>query len=873
MAGETEIERMVVRLIGDATQYQTMLREAQEATARAANEVKNAGTRMESVQRRLEAVGHSMTRVGRRMSLMVTAPLAGIAALATRESVGFGGALTKMQSLVGLSAEEVQGFREEILKLAPAVGKSPVELAEAMFFITSAGMRGAQALETLTITSKAAAMGMGDTKSVADAVTSAINAYGQANLSATQATEILTAAVKEGKSEASSFAPVMGQILPTANELGISFDQAAGAIAFMTKATGSAGIAATGLRGVMTQIIRPNRQLTKLVPWLTTEWYKQSIAIRGLHPTLMLLKERLEEQHIPLSRVFSDIEGLNAVLQLTGPNAAVAAEVIRSVGESAGIVATGFQFWEATMGAGFAKRMAEIRVLLINLGEMLAPVMSNLIDWSTMLIRAWENMSPATQRVVAVMAALLAAIGPTLTILGTMAITIGALGGPLTGVCRAVQLLTTAMMGLSAAQALTIVGLAALAAGAIYAAFQLGKTAVAEADLHHEAERYLEDLRNFHAEDTLRVNRLQQLAEAQKLDNYEVREAKDLIKVLTERYGDFGAVLDETTGKLKLNAEAMSGLAMKMRVEKIIAMAGEVKEVYENIRATNDAITALSEKTGVLNALSNAIKGAGLEAERSKLTQQFKDLRKELAAAVGGESEMVDLTRYIVGVYSPEMISAALTKKLTEAAKDAGEAAGEAAKDAGEAVGNKFVEGLEWGIEIQELLDWMDLQDKAMRRAAALAREVETPQEKYNRRIKELGGLLEMLGPKFEETYRRQMKAAKKELDEATKDRTAQIRVNVDYGGVQALEAGSAAAKAFAAGYLESIGGIPRMAPQETGATTGKAVPVVVRDVYGGLVGAPGELFPENITKLLERIAEATEGTDEKLDLEPAEID
>ncbi|BCV00221.1 MAG: hypothetical protein CM15mV33_840 [uncultured marine virus] len=61
---------------------------------------------------------------------------------------------------------------------ASETGRGPQELADAMFFIASAGLRGATAMEVLNASAKAAAIGLGQTKAVADAATSAVNAYG-----------------------------------------------------------------------------------------------------------------------------------------------------------------------------------------------------------------------------------------------------------------------------------------------------------------------------------------------------------------------------------------------------------------------------------------------------------------------------------------------------------------------------------------------------------------------------------------------------------------------------------------------------------------------------------------------------------------------
>ena len=122
MATETELERMVLRLVTDVEGYIRPLKEAVSQTKTAADRVKAYGAQIEKFGRQLQAVG-------RKMSLYVTAPLIGLGTLASHEFATLEASLAKTIGLVGLSEETVASFRREILALAPAVGKAPAELA------------------------------------------------------------------------------------------------------------------------------------------------------------------------------------------------------------------------------------------------------------------------------------------------------------------------------------------------------------------------------------------------------------------------------------------------------------------------------------------------------------------------------------------------------------------------------------------------------------------------------------------------------------------------------------------------------------------------------------------------------------------------
>ena len=436
MSTETELEKIVVRLIGDASSYNKMLSDADKSTQKTMTSIERMGKNIEAVQKQLERVGAGITRFGQGLrgigtaaSLAITAPITALAGVATNEFNQFESALSRMKGLVGLSNEEIKGFKEEILKLAVVTGKAPLELAQAMENITSSGVQGNAALETLTVTARAAAGGLGEVRSVSDTVTSAMNAYGVANLSATKATDILVAAVREGKAEAETFAPVLGNVLPIANEMGISFDEAAGSIAYLTLATGSASTAATQYQNILAQTIKLNAKHDSgkilVGAGIDIEGFKKDVASGGLQPALMKMKDSLAKVGLTLKDAFPDVQAMTAALQLTGANAGKAASVINNVSKAAGSVDKAFEAAAETTKFKLAQSMAEMKVILIELGEIIAPVFAKMTSWLGNAMQMWKGLNANSKQWVVTVLATAAAIGPLLVGLGTFI----ALGG------------------------------------------------------------------------------------------------------------------------------------------------------------------------------------------------------------------------------------------------------------------------------------------------------------------------------------------------------------------------------------------------------------------------------------------------------------
>ena len=133
--------------------------------------VSSASSKLKSFGGKLKGLGSSLQAVALPMALLGGASV--------KMGLDFDKSMTKIKALVGVASDEVDRMGESARKMALATGISSSEAADALFFITSAGLRGADAMATLDIAAKAAASGLGETKTIADLTTSAMNAYGK----------------------------------------------------------------------------------------------------------------------------------------------------------------------------------------------------------------------------------------------------------------------------------------------------------------------------------------------------------------------------------------------------------------------------------------------------------------------------------------------------------------------------------------------------------------------------------------------------------------------------------------------------------------------------------------------------------------------
>jgi TP901 family phage tail tape measure protein len=347
----------------------------------------------------IRMMGDAMRQTASLMKYTVLGVFTNMGTQAIQMSRQFELSMSRIQGLVGVTAAEVNKMKEQILDLGGATTKTPQELADALYFITSSGFEGAAAMEILGESARAAAAGLGETQVIADALTSILSAYGEGVYSAAQGSDILTVAVREGKAEAEDFAPALGKVLPVAAAFGASFEDVAAGVASLTRTGANAGTSAIYLRQVLSQLLKPSKQAADAMydAGTSAEDMRQRIQDDGLLSALETLNARLggsqyEIASTGLAKVFGNVRALTAVYSLLGPNLKENRQIFEEMANSTGAASDAFEIAAQTADSKFRSAMAEMQASLIRVGDAIMPMMTMFAQLSGAIMNAVQSV-------------------------------------------------------------------------------------------------------------------------------------------------------------------------------------------------------------------------------------------------------------------------------------------------------------------------------------------------------------------------------------------------------------------------------------------------------------------------------------------------
>lgn len=294
----------------------------------------------------------------------------------------FNEAMQRSVGLAGVAQDSVAGFSKQVQQLATKVGKSPLELANAFYFVASSGIAASKAMGVVTAAAKASAAGLGETQVVADAVTSAMNAYGPSVLSAQKATDVLVATVRQGKGEADQFAGVIGNVTALAAQLGVGFNEVGAALAAMTRLGTDAETSSTQLQRVFTALVKVTPQQAEAFKsvGLNANTLREQLGTKGLLFVLEEIRKSFGNNIPAIEKAFGDIRAFRGVISLVGKQAASTKQIFKDMADTTGSLKTAFSAVSDTAAQQFRKMKASAEVLGISIGAIFAPIAGKVAD-------------------------------------------------------------------------------------------------------------------------------------------------------------------------------------------------------------------------------------------------------------------------------------------------------------------------------------------------------------------------------------------------------------------------------------------------------------------------------------------------------------
>lgn len=277
---------------------------------------------------------------------------------------------------------EFGGTLKSLSKEGIRAGLAVEDVNSALFNAVSAMGMSEQTLDVYKKSLILAKGGAADLSTSLSGMMAVINAWGPEVTDATTVANAFFTAQKNGVTTVQELAESIGSVAPIAKAMGLSVEDTMASIAALTKGGMSTDMATTGLRATLTALAKPSKEAEETLRRFGVPVGIAQVRAKGLTYTLQKLIELQEKSPNAISKAIPNVKALTGVLAMDERKMK---EVHKTLGMIQEDVKNGtglneaFEIMNTSDSATMARVAGELKVAMIELGEIAAPYLLPLV--------------------------------------------------------------------------------------------------------------------------------------------------------------------------------------------------------------------------------------------------------------------------------------------------------------------------------------------------------------------------------------------------------------------------------------------------------------------------------------------------------------
>lgn len=400
----------------------------QSAQSQANTASKNIAT---TIGNNLQSAGKSMTSVGSTLTKTVTTPVLGLGMAAVKVTSDFESAMSKVSAISGATGGDLDALNKKAQEMGAKTKFSATESAEAFTYMAMAGWKTEDMLSGIDgIMSLAAADGL-DLATTSDIVTDALTAFGLSASDSGHFADVLAKASSNANTNVSMLGESFKYAAPVAGALGYSAEDTAIALGLMASAGIKGSQGGTALRGSLTRLIKPTDEAAVLMEQYGLSMTNADGSMKSLGEVMNMLRDKLgglteAEQAQVAAQIFGQ-EAMSGMLAIINASDSDYAKLTDAIYDADGAAQQMADTMLDNLSGQLTLLKSALEGLAIQFGEILMPYIKQFVAWLQNLTQKLQELTPEQKEQIVKWAAIAAAIGPVLMVLGKLTSSVGSI--------------------------------------------------------------------------------------------------------------------------------------------------------------------------------------------------------------------------------------------------------------------------------------------------------------------------------------------------------------------------------------------------------------------------------------------------------------
>ena len=605
---------------------------------RAGFDMKAFSTSSQNLTRSLKSTGKKMQSVGKSMSMSLTAPIVALGGLAVKTFADFEQSMAKVKAISGATGKDFEALTQTAKDLGISTRFAASEVSDLMLNYSKLGFSSGE-IQKITASTLDLALATGEDLATSAMVAGGtLRAFGLDASKMGMVTDVMAKSFSSSALDLNKFQVSMSSIAPVAKGLGQSLQETTAQLGVLVNNGIEASTAGTMLRNMMLKATKDGFSMDEALKDIASSTDKAGTSLK-------YFDTRATATALVLADNIKAVKGLNDELLDSSGSAKDMADIMDKTLEGSMM-----KLKSATEGMGIA------------FGEILAPAIGEIANFLSDIAMKFSELSDGTKTTIVVVAALAAAIGPLLLVMGTLLTMAPAIGAAFTLMTGPVGIAVVAITAL-------IVGLSIATSDANDKTKELNRT---QKLMSSTSEKYQKNLDKEKSKMLLAFNIL-------KATNKGSDERKNLINEINDTYGTTLKNLDDEKAFVKQldssYADLIKSMTKKVKLSlkedvlrDLVSIENDITNSIENIdKSIKDAFGPMGQLK-IQGSPDSTFGSDDAQRHLEELYNAQKKFTKELAQNKAEQAKIFE-GNFLKDI-APTPPSGSTTKKIIKSVED-----------------------------------------------------------------------------------------------------------------------------------------------------------------------------------------------------------
>lgn len=373
----------------------------------------------------LNEFGNNCKSAGEKL-LPVTAAVGAVGVASVKTAADFESAMSKVQATSGATGSDLEKLRDKALEMGEKTSKSAQESAEALNYMALAGWDTQQMMTGLEPILRLSEAAGSDLATTSDLVTDSMSALGIEVNDLSGYLDICAQAQRSSNTSAQQMLEAYIECGGTMKNLGVSTQESATALGVLANRGLKGSEAGHRLNTILVNLTTGAGQAGKAMKELGISAYDNNGNFKGLEVVLGELNEKLKgctnEQRDAYLAMIGGKTQLETLNKLLDGQANEWDTLSGKLGNAKGSLNEIAEISQNNLNGQLTKLKSALEGAAIAIGTALLPIIKSLVSVMQGAVDKFNNLSDTTKTIIAVVALVVASIGPLLIIIGQMAL-------------------------------------------------------------------------------------------------------------------------------------------------------------------------------------------------------------------------------------------------------------------------------------------------------------------------------------------------------------------------------------------------------------------------------------------------------------------